>query len=229
MTINWCVIPARGGSKRIPKKNIVDLNGCPMIVWTIKFALEVGIFERVLVSTDDPEIMAIAVKAGAEVPFLRRTANDDVSPVSLATWSAVTELIEMTGTEPTYVSQLMPNCPLRSVDTVSEMIEFQDKNKINSLISASNYGWLNPFWAHDAQTGEKIFPKYQMTRSQDLPKLLVPNGNLWRASWWGLREYKSFYMPDYKLFRIPIQESIDIDEVPELEFARVVHKAFTER
>ena len=74
------IILARGGSKRLPRKNIKDLCGKPMINWTIEAAINSNCFSRVLVSTDDKEIQSIAVEAGAEVPFLRDLGSDDHTP-----------------------------------------------------------------------------------------------------------------------------------------------------
>ena len=83
------VIPARGGSKRIPKKNIIDFMGKPMIAWTIEAAIESKLFDRVIVSTDDEEFALIAKQYGCDVPFLRDSNSDDITPVSLATIRAV--------------------------------------------------------------------------------------------------------------------------------------------
>ena len=68
---NICIIPARGGSKRIPRKNIREFHGKPMIAWSIEVARESGLFERIVVTTDDKEIAEIAESHGAEIPFLR--------------------------------------------------------------------------------------------------------------------------------------------------------------
>jgi len=84
------VIPARGGSKRLPGKNIRDLRGRPLIAYTIEAALGSGLFERVIVSTDSPTIAAAALQAGAEVPFVRSaTLADDHTPVSAVTLDAL--------------------------------------------------------------------------------------------------------------------------------------------
>ena len=85
------IIPARGGSKRMPHKNIIDFFGQPMISRTIRAANESGCFDRVLVSTDDPTIAEISRSCGAEVPFLRMDKADDISPVSEATLSALAQ------------------------------------------------------------------------------------------------------------------------------------------
>ncbi len=85
------IIPARGGSKRIPEKNIIDFAGKPMIAWSIEAALKSNLFDRVIVSTDDIKIADIAKQWGAEVPFLRKECADDYSTVSEATTSALTQ------------------------------------------------------------------------------------------------------------------------------------------
>ena len=77
MLSNIALIPARGGSKRIPKKNIIDFLGKPMIAWTIEAAVQSEKFEKVVVSTDDPEIAQVAEQYGAEIPFLREADADD--------------------------------------------------------------------------------------------------------------------------------------------------------
>ena len=82
---NIALIPARGGSKRIPKKNIIEFSGKPMIAWTIEAALKSEKFEKVVVSTDDPEIASVAQKYGAAVPFLREEDADDFTPISTVT------------------------------------------------------------------------------------------------------------------------------------------------
>ena len=107
------VIPARMGSKRIPKKNITDFLGKPMIQWTIEQALQSDCFDKVFVSTDSEEISNIAILNGAESPVLRSDAVDDFSPVSEAT-SAVNQSESLWG-KFDIVVQLMANCPLRKL------------------------------------------------------------------------------------------------------------------
>ena len=106
------IIPARGGSKRIPGKNVRELAGRPMIAYTIEAACASGLFERVVVSTDSQEIAEIAERYGAESPFLRDAGlADDVTPVSLATLDALQRL-DPDGGQYDTLAQLMPNCPV---------------------------------------------------------------------------------------------------------------------
>src|ERR1700679_3365321 len=117
------IIPARGGSKRIPGKNIKSLAGKPIIAYTIDAACESGLFERVVVSTDSNEIAEIARRYGAETPFLRENdLADDFTPVSSVTVDALLRL-DPDNTKFESVAQLMPNCPLRTVEDVTSSHE----------------------------------------------------------------------------------------------------------
>jgi CMP-N-acetylneuraminic acid synthetase len=119
------IIPARGGSKRIPKKNIIDFNGKPLIAWTIEAAKKSGLFEKIIVSTDSEEIAEVAREYGAEVPFLRDTAADDHSPVSEATLRTILQL-EEAGEFYDEVVQLFAVCPLRDdVDIINSYKYFR--------------------------------------------------------------------------------------------------------
>jgi CTP:molybdopterin cytidylyltransferase MocA len=112
------VIPARGGSKRVPRKNVRELAGRPLIAYTVEAALDSGVFARVVVSTDDEEIARIGRACGAEAPFLRAASlSDDVTPVSAATADALGRL-DPYGTVFADVAQLMANCPLRTAEDI---------------------------------------------------------------------------------------------------------------
>ena len=121
---NLAVIPARGGSRRIPKKNIVDFFDKPLIAWTIQAAIQSNIFDKVIVSTDDQVIANIAIKYGAEVPFLRDNYADDYSTVSDVVCNEVSKLEEELKWKFQTVAQLMPNCPLRNKDDIISTFEF---------------------------------------------------------------------------------------------------------
>ena len=109
------IIPARSGSKRIPKKNIIDFMGKPMIAWTIEAARESKIFYDVLVSTDSEEIANLSRRFGASAPFLRDAKDaDDITPVSEATINALINMENKSNVKYDMVVQLMPNCPCRT-------------------------------------------------------------------------------------------------------------------
>ena len=147
MVKHIAIIPARGGSKRIPRKNIVPFRNRPMISWTISAALESNVFDRVIVSTDDEEIAMLACTEGAEVPFLRTVHADDQSPVSAAVLSALKQAEIHYGQVFETVTQLMPNCPLRGATQIKAAWNNFKKGAHQFQISAFEFGWMNPWWA----------------------------------------------------------------------------------
>ena len=224
------IIPARGGSKRIPGKNIRDLAGRPMIAYTIQAACASGLFERVVVSTDSQEIATIAEGYGAEVPFLRdATLADDVTPVSLATLDALQRL-DPGGERYDTIAQLMPNCPLRSAEDIQHgHAQFRDSGS-PSQISVVRYGWQNPWWAmlrNKKFELEPLFREQMKQRSQDLPELFCPTGAIWWATTEALRREKTFYMPRQTGWEIPWQRGIDIDTLEDWAMAELLLKMRT--
>ena len=114
------VIPARGGSKRIPKKNIIDFMGKPMLAWTIEAAIKSNLFDKIILSTDSEEIAKVGRDYGLEVPFLRKEKNDDISPVSEATIAAIKQAEAYYNEKYDIVVQLMANAPIRNENDIKE-------------------------------------------------------------------------------------------------------------
>jgi pseudaminic acid cytidylyltransferase len=213
--MNLAVIPARGGSKRIPRKNIKPLHDKPMIAYTIEAALQSGVFSKVIVSTDDAEIADIARYYGAEVPFIREaTLADDHTPASLVTLDAL-EKLDPDATIYTHVSQLMPNCPLRNANDIQKSFEQLQKTKADTQLSVNRFGWLNPWWAFKMEKGnnlEPLFPEAFKTRSQDLATLYTLTGALWWAKTEVLRKEKTFHTLTRTGFELSWQHALDIDD-----------------
>ena len=160
------------------------LAGKPLIAYTIGAALESGLFERVVVSTDSQEIAQIARQYGAEVPFLRpESLADDFTPVSSVTADALLRL-DPIGDKFDAVAQLMPNCPLRTATDITDSYQQFETTGADSQLSVVRYGWQNPWWAMRQNEGHELEPvfKEQITkRSQDLPELFCPTGAIWWA------------------------------------------------
>ena len=168
--MNLCVIPARGGSKRIPRKNIRDFCGKPMIAWSIEAAIQSGCFDRIVVSTDDAEISDVAMKYGAEVPFVRPTElSDDLTPTLPVIVHAI-EWAKESGMHPSLVCCFYATAPFaRSVDIRKgqTLLEHSDAAyafaatsypfPIQRAIRVTNDGRAEMFW-----------PEHFYTRSQDL-------------------------------------------------------------
>ena len=129
------IIPARAGSKRLPKKNILKLAKKPLLAWTIEAAINSKLFDVVLVSTDDSEIAKISREYGADVPFLRKEGADDYTSASLASFIALKQAEDYWGVEFRNIAQLMANCPLRTDADIKESFESFEKNNCFSQIS----------------------------------------------------------------------------------------------
>ncbi|MBK2095897.1 acylneuraminate cytidylyltransferase family protein [Francisella philomiragia] len=218
------IIPARGGSKRIPKKNIVDFLGEPMISKTIQAALKSGCFDKVVVSTDSQEIADVAKKYGAEVPFLRNEYADDVSPVSDVIINTLKQL-ESLGYKYDNVVSLMPNCPLRDSDDILQMYKVFEKEGYDFLLSAFSYGYTNPWWAHLKSGNEykPLFPEQIQKRSQDLEELLCPSGAIWIADVKKLYDFGSFYGKGYAFHELSYFSAVDIDDFDDLALAKAFY------
>ncbi|MED7787534.1 acylneuraminate cytidylyltransferase family protein [Francisella sp. 19X1-34] len=218
------IIPARGGSKRIPKKNIVDFLGKPMISRTIQAAVDSGCFEKVIVSTDSQEIADISKSYGAEVPFLRDEYADDISPVSDVIINTLKKL-ENLGYYYENVVSLMPNCPLRTSDDILNMYKAFEKDNNNFLLSAFSYGYTNPWWAQYKSEGiyKPLFPDQVMRRSQDLEELLCPSGAIWIAKVNKLYEAATFYGKGYLFHELSYFSAVDIDDFDDLELAKAFY------
>jgi pseudaminic acid cytidylyltransferase len=220
------IIPARGGSKRVPGKNILPLAGKPLIAYTIEAALKSALFGRVVVSTDSEEIADVARTNGADVPFLRSSQiSDDVTPVSAATADAL-ERLDPDGTQYKIVAQLMANCPLRTAaDLVSSYKQFSETSS-DAQISVVRYGWQNPWWAMRRDAGsfalDPLFPREMSARSQDLPELFCPTGAIWWGKTKAIREQRTFHIPGRTGWEISWQHGVDIDTPEDMEFAEAL-------
>lgn len=217
------IIPARGGSKRLPRKNIMLFNGKPMIAWTIEAALQSGMFSRVLVSTDDEEIRQVSIQAGAEVPFLRHAAFDDYATSSEATLIALQQAEQHWGDNYTSVAQLMANCPLRSCEDIQKAVTHFEQSSASAQISCFKFGWMNPWWAVQLSPEGKptyAFPEIRDSRSQDLAPLYCPTGAIWIASTTALREHGTFYAPEHVFYPMHHMSAVDIDDHDDLTMAQ---------
>ena len=225
MNNHIAIIPARGGSKRIPKKNIIEFGGKPMIAWTIEAAINSNIFSKVLVSTDSEEIAEISQEYGAEVPFLRNGSSDDISPVSTATYDALIQAEEYWDMKFDTVTQLMANCPLRTAeDTISFHNEFSMRG-VDFLLSCFKFGWMNPWWAFklDKQNKHSFLFEYATNqRSQDLDDLFCPTGSIWIARAGALKRSRSFYGENQQFGEIHWISAVDIDDENDMHFAKSV-------
>lgn len=214
------VIPARGGSKRIPRKNIVDFEGKPLLAWTVQAALDSGCFDKIVVSTDDPEFADIAIQHGAEVPFLRDGLSGDHDRVSDATIHTLNQ-IEAAGESFDTVVQLFSVCPLRTAAEILEALNTFTREERQFQLSCFRYVGANPWWAVKLDASGHPTPVFEAfgARSQDLPELYCPTGAIWIARVNSLREAGTFYGPDHVFHEIDWISAIDIDTMEDLKLA----------
>ena len=217
------IIPARGGSKRLINKNILDFDGKPMLSWTIKAALDSDLYNRIIVSTDCENIASVAIQFGAEVPFLRTENADDYAPVSAAIHTALLQAQAHYRESYDTVTQLMPNCPLRDCQEILYANSAFENDECEYQISAFEMGWLNPWWSFslgEFGNANWHFPEAITKRSQDLPKSYCVTGAIWLAKVKSFLETASFHQTDTRFqLMLDWRNGVDIDELSDLKFA----------
>ena len=216
-----CIIPARGGSKRLPRKNIIDFQGKPIIAYTINAAIKTGLFDRVVVSTDDQEIANVSIKFGAEIDFRKKElATDDSRVVDVC----LDFLNHETKSNNFYdmISCLYATAPLRNYNDIKSMINMVSDGRCKFAIAVTKFHYpphqalkfdencdITPFW-----------PKLLLMNSNELPKLCVDNGSTYVMDVNEFIRLKSFYGQPLKGYLMPRERSVDIDTKSDLELAR---------
>lgn len=215
------IIPARGGSKSVPRKNIKDLGGKPLIAWTIEAAKVSGVFDRILCSTDDQEIVDVAKRYGAEVPFIRPAElAQDTTPTLPVLQHAVSWLKENEKYEPDAVMILQPTTPFRTAKHLRDTVGLFKKTKSDSVVSVvETPGNYHPNWVFrplDSNRAELFLGgpiKTRIKRRQDLPKAYSPNGMIYLFKTQLLfdPEDPNFYGDNVSIYIVPEKESVNID------------------
>ena len=214
-----CIIPARGGSKRIPRKNIVELCGKPMLAYTIEAAEQSKLFDRVIVSTEDDEIAAVAEKYGAYVEKRNKELATDKATV-LDVCLDLLEKYENEGQSFDYICILLPTSPLRTGDDLVNAFKKFEESDGNALMAVTTYA-ISPFWALKEDNGFLVpyFGEKYMVRSQDLPEVFVDNGAVYVFKIDTLKQERRFFCSKLVPFEMPRERSIDVDEKVDLELA----------
>ena len=219
------LIPARGGSKRLPGKNTRTLGGKPLIAWSIDAAKNIGGICDILVSTDDPQIAAVSKEAGAYVPWLRPAefATDTATSVDVALHAL--DWYEKARGAIDGLLLLQPTSPFRTPQTIRQGIELFRKNPMD-LVLAVVCPHAHPLWALKLE-GEYLV-RYAPgsgleTRSQDLPQVYLPTGSLYVVAPAVLRATRSFVgARAVPLLIEPPHEALDIDTVWDFKIAEMV-------
>ncbi len=204
------IIPARGGSKRLPRKNVLELNGKPLIAWSINAGLKCKYIDMVVVSSEDKEILKISKEYGAEII---------VRPIELAsdtatTFDTIKHVID-NFKKYDYIVLLQPTSPLRNERDIEEAIEFMKKNNANAVVSVCEMDH-SPLWSNtlpkDFNMNNFLSEEVLNKRSQDLEKYYRLNGGIYICKTEILTKEKTFMIKE-KIFAYIMDgnKSIDID------------------
>ena len=225
-----CIIPARGGSKRIPKKNIKDFFGKPLISYSIENAISSGLFEKVVVSTDDEEIAKIAKSYGAEIPFLRpKELSDDFTGTQDVVSHAIKKLEER-GEIYDYICIIYATAPLLQTKYLKDGYLKLKQNDIKNTFSATSMPFpiQRTFKVTDDGRCEMFTPEYYMSRSQDLEEAYQDAGQFY----WEKTKYKSneiMFGKDSIPIIIPRYLVQDIDTLEDWERAEIMYRVLNEK
>lgn len=215
MNSTLCIIPARGGSKRLPRKNVRLLGGKPLLAYTVEAALESGVFDAVVVSSDDTEIREVALQYGADI---------DERPEALAgDQIRMVEVVEEYVSRPAvkgrfaHVAAMLPTCPFRNADDIRKAMQVyhaQDEGRF--LITTTAYDFPPQLAmeynveTHDLSMREpEVYA--ETTRSQNLKTFVHPNGGLYLGRIDRFLQTRSFFTPPLISIQMPAERSMDID------------------
>ena len=180
------VIPARGGSKRIPRKNVREFAGLPMIAYSINCAKRTGIFDRIVVSTDDDDIARIARDFGAETPFRRPPELSDDFTGTTEVIAHATAFLQSAGMALSAVCCIYATAPFVRHEDIVKGLETLEGGGWRYVFSATNFSYpiFRSFRKDAAGRLQMLFPEHFATRSQDLPEALHDAGQFY----WGRPE-----------------------------------------
>jgi pseudaminic acid cytidylyltransferase len=219
---NLAIIPARGGSKRIPKKNIKCFHGCPIIKYPIEAALASGKFAEVMVSTDDGEIAEIARRYGASVPFMRspETAHDLAS-----TEAVIDEVIRRYGDSGQRFECfccIYPTAPFLTAEKLSASYDLLMSSGANSVISVVKYSYpIQRALVVDSGRLAMLSEEYREARSQELRQTYHDAGQFYWCKTKAFIGEKQLFMRDSVAYEVPETEAQDIDNEIDWRLAEI--------
>ena len=222
---NLCIIPARGGSKRIPRKNIKDFLGKPIIAYSIETALKSGLFTEVMVSTDDDEIAAIAIKHGAKVPFMRAASTaDDFSTIENVIEEVLINYKEL-GVSFTNFCCLFSTAPLLSVNKFNEGFKMFNNSSYDSLFPVLRFSY--PIQrALRSINGRVVMREIEHihTRSQDLEPMFHDAGLFYWMKTDKFFKTLEIFCDNSGMIELNEIEVQDIDNQSDWEIAEIKYK-----
>ncbi len=205
------IVPARGGSKRLPRKNVLDLAGKPLIAWSIEAGLKSKYIDKVIVTSDDDEILDIAKKFGSDI--IKRP--DELASDTATSFDAIEHTIQNTY-KYDYVILLQPTSPLRNEKHIDKAIELLDSKEAAAVVSVCEMDH-SPLWSNslpeDGNMNSFLREEVKNSRSQDLEIYYRLNGAIYICKTDNLLQERSFFLKDRIFsFKMDRKLSIDIDE-----------------
>lgn len=223
------IIPARGGSKRIPRKNIKDFHGKPMIAWSIEAAAKSGLFEKIVVSTDDNEIASIAKAYGADAPFVRPSAlADDHTPTVPVIAHAISALADL-GVSPELACCIYPCAPFLRSDDLVEGLKLMHACGADFVYAVAEFAHpvQRALLRKDGGQMQFLSPEHELTRTQDLPRTFHDVGQFYwgrSAAWAGQRRMHS----EGAGLVVPHWRVVDIDTIEDWQRAELLFQLLAE-
>lgn len=217
------IIPARSGSKSLPDKNILPLNGKPLLAWSIDAAQQSGMFDTIHVSTDSEQYAEIARKYGADVPFLRSAA---ASSDTASSWLAVLEALEKYGDIGKHfdtIALLQPTSPLRTPEDIRNAYRVMEERNAQAIVSVCETEQY-PLWCNTLPENG-CMNQFLPPAEEDLPRQAMPlyyqiNGAIYLLSVKALQKHGQVaYDQDCYAYVMPRERSIDIDEAVDFAVA----------
>lgn len=225
------IIPARGGSKRIPRKNIKNFLGYPIIAYSIKAALSSGVFDEVMVSTDDAEIACVARQYGATVPFLRSedNANDyattaDVIEEVLDRYATIGETFDIVGC-------IYATAPFITPERLKEAVNKLEGSKCDSVFSCVEFSYpiLRSLIIDDEGYIKMKWPEYMNSRSQDLERHYHDAGQFYLSKVKAFKKTKGFWGERTAPIVLSEMEVQDLDTLTDWKLAEMKYKIIRDK
>lgn len=218
------VIPARGGSKRLPRKNLLDLSGKPLIAWTIEAAKNSKYLDDIVVTTDDQDISEVSQRLGVNV-LLRpdELATDAASSVDVVIHAVIAQEVHYD-----FIILLQPTSPLRNADHIDDAIELLQQKSANAVISVCE-SEHSPLWANslpsDGCMNNFIREEMKNKRSQELPIYYRLNGAIYIVNASLLQSERTFFLKE-KCFAYQMDKSVsqDIDDYYDFQVTTLIHR-----